>query len=45
MRDPEHKREPVEIVLIGLPILIEIVAVCLFIAAAVLWAGIGAGRI
>jgi hypothetical protein len=41
----EHKREPVEIVLIGLPILIEVVAVVLFIAAAVLWIGIGSGRI
>jgi hypothetical protein len=41
----QHKREPVEIVLIGLPILIELVAVCLFIAAAVLWSGVLAGRI
>lgn len=36
MRD----REPVEIVLIAVPVLIEIVAVVLFIAALGLWAGI-----
>jgi hypothetical protein len=41
----KQKREPVEIVLIGLPILIELVAVCLFIAAAVLWSGVISGRI
>lgn len=41
----KRKPEPVEIVLIGLPILIEVVAVVLFIAAAVLWTGIAAGRI
>jgi hypothetical protein len=32
--------EPIEIVLIGVPVLCEVVAVVLFIAAAVLWTGI-----
>jgi len=35
-----RKREPVEIVLIGLPVLIELVAVILFVVAAVLWTGV-----
>lgn len=39
MRD----REPVEIVLIAVPILCELVAVVLFIAAVALWAGVLGG--
>jgi hypothetical protein len=38
-----RKLEPIEIVLIGLPILIELVAVALFLAACGLWAGLLGG--
>lgn len=41
MRD----REPVEIVLIAVPVLCEVVAVVLFICAVALWAGIGSHAI
>jgi hypothetical protein len=40
-----RKPEPVEIVLIAIPILCEIVAVVLFISACGLWAGIFRGLI
>ena len=40
-----REREPVEIVLIAVPILCEIVAVALFIAAIALWAGVIGGII
>jgi hypothetical protein len=36
-----HKPDPVEIVLIAVPVLCEIVALSLFLAAIALWAGIG----
>lgn len=37
-----RKPDPVEIVFIGLPILIEVVAVALFIGAMFVWCAIGA---
>jgi hypothetical protein len=41
MRD----REPVEIVLIAVPVLCEAIAVCLFIAAAAVWLIVIADRV
>lgn len=40
-----RKPEPVEIVLIAVPILIEIVAVCLFISAVAVWAALASGQV
>lgn len=36
-----RKPEPIDIILIGVPVLCEAAAVCLFIAAAFLWIVIG----
>lgn len=38
-----RKPDPVVIVAVGLPVLAEVVAVVLFIAAIAVWAAIGAG--
>jgi hypothetical protein len=38
-----HKLEPVEIVLIAIPLLCEVVAVVLFISACSVWCGIIGG--
>lgn len=38
-----RKPEPIEIVLIAVPVLIEVVAVVLFIGAVAMWAAIASG--